>query len=148
MKRKNKEVFFLLCSLLVFSVIAYLFGGVSVSDIVRQRFQGISSLDMTLTAELEQSSDVLRSFFTEDAQAASDDDYWDVADEYLPAGARCMDVSVSGEVVYLDYELDEIRYIVAYYRDGTVEKVARPVGGDEMYAIDSVNNSIEITSVK
>lgn len=148
MKRKNKEVCYLLCSLLIFVVIMYLFGGVSVSEIACPRFQGVSSLDMTLTAELAQSSDVLRSFFTEDAQAISDDDYWDVADDYLPAGARCMDVGVSGEVVYLDYELGEIRYIVAYYRDGTVEKVARPVGGEEMYAIDSVSNSVEIMSVK
>lgn len=148
MKRKNKEGYYLLCSLLIFIVMAYLFGGISVSEIACPRFQGISSLDMTLTAELAQSPDVLRSFFTEDAQAVSDDDYWNVAGEYLPAGARCMDVSVSGEVVYLDYELDEIRYIVAYYRDGRVEKVARPIEGDEMYAIDSVNNTVEIISVK
>lgn len=147
MKRKSKEVYYLLCSLLIFVLIMYLFGGISVSEIACPRLQGISSLDMTLTAELAQSADVLRSFFTEDAQAVSDDDYWDVAGNYLPAGARCMDVSVSGEVVYLDYELDEIRYIVAYYRDGTIEKVARPVGGDEMYAIDSVNNTVEIMSV-
>lgn len=148
MKRKYKEIYYLLCSLLVFVVIAYLFGGISVSEIACPRLQGVSSLDMTLTAELAQSSDVLCSFFTEDAQDVSDDDHWDVANQYLPAGARCMDVSVSGEVVYLDYELGGIRYIVAYYRDGTVEKVARPVGGNEMYAIDSVNNSVEITSVK
>lgn len=147
MKRKSKEVYYLLCSLLIFVLIMYLFGGIFVSEIACPRLQGISSLDMTLTAELAQSADVLRSFFTEDAQAVSDDDYWDVAGNYLPAGARCMDVSVSGEVVYLDYELDEIRYIVAYYRDGTIEKVARPVGGDEMYAIDSVNNTVEIMSV-
>lgn len=62
---------------------------------------------------------------------------------YIPMGAECTDVSVIGEVVYIDYQLEGIRYLVAYYNDGSVKKVARPVGGDDMFSINSTSNVVE-----
>lgn len=76
-------------------------------------------------------------------QGRSLDELQNRAREYIPTGAGCTDVSVIGEVVYIDYQLEGIRYLVAYYNDGSVEKVARPVGGDDMFSINSTSNVVE-----
>ena len=101
------------------------------------------TVDMTLNAELEQAVDVLNYFFTENMQSLTYSDPQDVANRYIPEGANCTDVSVIGEVVYIDYQLDGVRYLVAYYSNGSVEKVARAIGGDDMYSVDSISNLVE-----
>ncbi|MDE5818167.1 MAG: hypothetical protein K2I07_02460 [Lachnospiraceae bacterium] len=108
----------------------------------------LPTVDMTLTVELEQAVDVLNYFFNENARSIAYNNLQDVADEYIPEGAKCTDVSVIGEVVYIDYQLDGIRYLIAYYSDGSVEKVARPIGGDDMYSVDSIHNSVEHVNLK
>lgn len=105
-------------------------------------------LDMTLITELEQSDDVLNGFFETNTRNVEYITLDNIVGKYIPAGARYMDVSVIGEVVYIDYQLDAIRYLVAYYSDGSVEKIARPIGGDDIYSVDSIRNSIEHINVK
>ena len=99
--------------------------------------------DMTLTSELSQSSAVISQFLLPKAKINQQSSLLTLSDNYIPTGANCTDVSVIGDAVYIDYQLNNIRYLVAYYKDGTVEKVAREIGDNEVYSIDSINNVVE-----
>lgn len=142
--RNSKWVKRLFSGFAVIIIMAQGFGGIPICA----REAGPETVDMTLTVELEQAAEVLDCFFNENARNITYDNPQDAADEYIPEGARCTDVSVIGEVVYIDYQLDGIRYLVAYYSDGSVEKVARAIEGDDMYSIDSIRNTVEQINLK
>lgn len=136
-KKQNVKRFLLY--LIIFVIIIQSFG----SFHVNASGETPSSLDLTLTIELAQAEYVYNDFMTKNMQGRSLDELQNRAREYIPMGAECTDVSVIGEVVYIDYQLEGIRYLVAYYNDGSVEKVARPVGGDDMFSINSTSNVVE-----
>lgn len=143
MGKKNSIKRFL-SYLTVFVIIVQGFSDLSVSASEEPTY----SIDMALDLELAQSDDVLNDFLTGGTQRSNFDDLQSMACTYIPTGAKCTDVSAIGEVVYIDYQLDGIRYLVAYYSDGTVEKVARAIGGDDMFSIDSNSNTVEQVNLK
>lgn len=67
--------------------------------------------------------------------------------QFIPEGSICTDVSAIGDVVYIDYRMNGIRYLTAYYSDGTVEKVARAINGDDIYSVNNANNKVEHLNV-
>lgn len=62
-----------------------------------------------------------------------------MAQDVIPAGALCTEICVFDEVVIIDYRLDDVRYLVSYYADGKVEKIARQTESDIIYSVDSVD---------
>lgn len=46
-------------------------------------------------------------------------------------------------MLYIDYRVDNIRYIVGYYNDGNIEKVARALGEDTIYSVYSNDERVE-----
>lgn len=101
---------------------------------------------MTLDTEMSQSQEILAHFFTTESVKDTESMKFQAVD-YIPSGAKCTDVSVIGEVVYLDYRINNIRYLVGYHRDGTVEKVVRELNGDKIYSVDSENPSVMCENV-
>lgn len=104
-------------------------------------------LDLNIDNELSQREDVYNAFEIS-ADEVSSAGMLSMAGPYIPEGAICTDVSVDEAVIYIDYRLDNVRYIVAYYEDGTVEKTARETGSADIYSIDSNSYRIEHEKVK
>ncbi len=86
-----------------------------------------AEMDTDLTQEVSQAQQVLATFPVKNinemqvypAQKAR---------QFLPEGAVCTEVSVSGTVLYMDYRYNGYRYIVMYHTDGVVDAVISPVG--------------------
>ncbi len=109
-----------------------------------------ANIDLNINTEISQQQAVLNEFFS--LRRNGDDVVFEnpqaIAAEYIPGGSQCTAVSVIGTVVYINYILNDVRYNVAYYSDGTVEKVARAVDGNDIYSTNSVKNSIEYMNVE
>lgn len=106
-----------------------------------------ANIDLSLESELAQASDVLENFGTDAVQTSPQSGAGLSVEEYVPAGAEYASVQVGGDVVYMDYQLRNVRYLVAYYPDGSVEKVAREIDGDRVYSIDSIHHCIAYQDV-
>ncbi len=102
-------------------------------------------MELSLDAEEALVADVLQQFMAsrDTSEDITFDDPQSVASGYIPDGAVCTDVSILGSVVYFDYLLDDIRYIVGYHSDGTIEKTARKTDGDYVYSITSQSGKTE-----
>lgn len=107
-------------------------------------------LDFSISKELAQADAVRQAFFSSRDEAMNAD-CADVMEQqaqpYIPEGASCTELCVIGETVYIDYWLDDTRYLVAYYSDGTVEKGIRKVGSDDFYTVKSTHPVPEHTNV-
>lgn len=51
-------------------------------------------------------------------------------------------------MLYIDYRLDDVRYLIGYYRDGTVEKTVREMDGDVIYTLYSDREGVEQLRLK
>lgn len=102
-------------------------------------------MELSLDAEEALVADVLQQFMAsrDTSEDITFDDPQSVASGYIPDGAVCTDVSILGSVVYFDYLLDDIRYIVEYHSDGTIEKTARKTDDDYVYSITSQSSKTE-----
>ncbi len=56
---------------------------------------------------------------------------------FLPEGAEGGALSISKEVIYQHYLLDDVYYIIGFLRDGNVIKTARASEGDMVYSVSS-----------
>ncbi len=99
-----------------------------------------ANIDLSLENEIAQAQVVRDTFFTAQAEDMSVENPQEAAAGFIPDGAQCTDISVLGTVVYIDYRLDNVRYLIAYYQDGVVEKAARAEGSNDIYSIDSNGN--------
>lgn len=140
MKIMRKRVTVLLIVLFVF----ILFFLTYENKFERLNTESDNPMDMSIEQEKEQHKDVINRFLNDDEALQSvSDNLNQVAGDFIPEGSICTDVEVIGKVVYIDYRLQDVRYLVAYYEDGTVEKVARERNSDDIYSIDSKSNTIE-----
>lgn len=105
-------------------------------------------MDLSLDLELGQAEEVRERFLEEGLPDGSLKDPQEAGSGYLPQGAVCTDVSVLGEAVYLDYRMGDVRYLTAYYRDGTVEKTARRGEDEWIYFVDSAKRAVSRERVR
>lgn len=64
-------------------------------------------------------------------------------DVYVPDGARILSVDCINNNLVVDYRLGNIRYIVTYLWNGTIEKTARKAGDDVIQQVSSSNDLID-----
>lgn len=64
-------------------------------------------------------------------------------DIYVPDGARILSVDCINNNLVVDYRLGDVRYIVTYLWNGTIEKTARKAGDDVIQQVSSSNGLIE-----
>ncbi|MBO5165371.1 MAG: hypothetical protein IJ405_07965 [Lachnospiraceae bacterium] len=104
-------------------------------------------MDLSLTAELAQEQEILDTFLPASSEEVIYDDPQTVGAPYIPEGAWCTEVSANEVVVCIDYRIDDIRYIVSYYSNGTIMKDARAMDGDKIYSVRSDKEGVEITDL-
>lgn len=110
-------------------------------------FASSPELDFSLTDEIAQAASVRDEFLTTRNGTETFSSPQLMAEPYIPQGARCTDLSTIGDTVYIDYQLNNMRYIVAYYSDGTVQKGIRTIGSSDVYFVDSKNLAPQHTNV-
>ncbi len=101
-------------------------------------------MDFGLERELSQAEEVLEEFWKENPSEGDPKLDMAAAEKYVPEDAEMSEVFVNGSVVYLDYRLEGVRYIVAYVTDGTVRKSITEIGGDRVYSVSSDREEIEV----
>lgn len=105
----------------------------------------ISNLDLSLDDELMQADRVWKHFVSTrpvNMDVVFDDPQKE-AEAFVPEGAKCTEICKIGEILYIDYRLNDVRYIVSYYQDGEVGKSVRAIGSDDCYSVDSFDNIIK-----
>ena len=107
-----------------------------------------AEMDLSLTTEIAQAQVILNQFMRVRNGDVVFDNPQEVAAEYIPEGSWCTDVSRLGDVLYIDYRIDNVRYIVGYYSDGTVEKVVRDLESDNIYSVYSNTNVVECMNLQ
>lgn len=108
----------------------------------------VSTISLDISKENVQKQEVLNKFMKTADEDIVFENPQTVAKAYIPEGSQCTEVSLIGEVLYIDYRINNVRYIVGYHRDGTVEKVARSMEEDTIYSINSSENRIDYYSVQ
>lgn len=103
------------------------------------------NLDLSLDNELMQADRVWKHFISTKNMKmdAEFDAPQKEAEMFVPEGAKCTEICKIGEVLHIDYQLNDIRYIVSYYQNGEVGKSARAIGSDDYYSIDSFDYVIK-----
>ncbi len=104
-------------------------------------------MDLSLAVEIAQAQDVLDALLATSSEDVIYDDPQTVGEPYIPEGAWCTEVSTNEVVVCIDYRIDDIRYIVSYYSNGTIMKDARAMDGDKIYTVWSNKEGVEITDL-
>ncbi len=99
-------------------------------------------IDMSLETELEQADRVWNHFYDPKETEKVFDDPQNAGKMFIPEGARCTQVYLSGACLFIDYQFNGVRYIVQYNEDGSVGKSARVIGGDDTFSVDSPDNII------
>jgi len=99
----------------------------------------VPDLDLSLDDELMQADRVWKYFVSAKTMNldAEFDDPQEKAEMFVPEGAKCTDICKIGEVLYIDYRLNDVRYIVSYYQNGEVGKSVRAIGADDVYSVTS-----------
>ena len=93
-------------------------------------------------SQIEESADL-----TLDKELAHKDEFVSFLKTHLDGGdAEYVRIDTVGEVVYLDYQLNGVRYIAGYRLDGTVEKTVRV--NNTIYYIDSDHPEPEMTELE
>ena len=116
-----------------------------------------ASIDLSLQKEEKMIDDVLANFATHPiAKTRSENTSYlpevtqysvNQGKEYVPEGAVCTALDVIGTAVYVEYELDNVSYTVAYFSDGTIEKTVRALDSNEIYSTDNIDHQIECVDV-
>ena len=141
-KRKIEKV--IMASMLALSIMVQSFMGMP----VYATENSVTEMDLSLETEIAQAQDVLNQFMRVRTGDIIYDNPQGVASEYIPEGSWCTDVSRLGDVLYIDYRIDTVRYIVGYYNDGTVEKVVRDLKSDNIYSVYSNTNVVECMNLQ
>lgn len=108
----------------------------------------VAGMDLGLERETAQAWEVVQHFFDEKAGDVTYENPQETGQVYIPDGAWCTDVSRVGDVLYIDYRLDNVRYLIGYYRDETVEKTVREMDGDVIYTLYSDREGVEQLRLK
>ena len=103
-----------------------------------------TGMDLSMNAEIEQRTEILERFMSIRTRDKIFENPQEIAEPYIPGGSWCTDVCILGDVLYIDYRLGDIRYIIGYHSDGTVEKTVRAMGGDKIYTVWSDNKGVEV----
>ena len=118
-----------------------------ISSTVIPAFASSQKLDFSINHEIAQATDVRSAFLNCGAERRDAENLKELAEEYIPEGARCTEFGAIGDTIYTDYQINNTRYLVAYYSDGTVEKYVRTINGNDIYLIDSKNPTPQHTNV-
>ena len=103
-----------------------------------------TGMDFNMDRELSQRTEILERFMSIRTRDKIFENPQEIAEPYIPGGSWCTDVCILGDVLYIDYRLGDIRYIIGYHSDGTVEKTVRAMGGDKIYTVWSDNKGVEV----
>ncbi len=148
MKLSKNKIILIAVVLLVVAVLAvWVVRGIQSAKEASDELLGIpSNMDLTLDAELAQVQQVIDTLHPLD-DGVSEQVFEDpqVAAAFVPEGSKCSEVAIIGPLVYIDYQLDGNRYIVSYFQNGMVQKVAHVIGGSVVYTIDSEEQEIKVT---
>lgn len=106
-----------------------------------------TGMDLSIDAEIRQTTEILERFMSVRTGDKIFENPQEIAESYIPGGSWCTDVCILGDVLYIDYRLNDIRYIVSYFSDGTVEKTVRAMDGDKIYTVWSNKEGVEITDL-
>lgn len=126
---------------------------VTVSILVAEAFatepvQVPEQIDLCLTEELAQAQAVLERFPLDGTDRVYENPQ-EIGAPFVPEGALCTDVCTIGEVAYIDYRLDGVRYIAKYRKDGVVGITAcimtDPV--EEVYSVYSDTGEVDVYRV-
>lgn len=134
----------LVCVLLVLAVIGWPLEGVS----VHAREGNDVEMDLSIETEVAQSSDIINEFMRTRTGDIIYDNPQEIAAAYIPEESWCTEVCRLGDVLYIDYRVGDIRYIVAYYSDGLVEKVVRNLNDDNIYSVYSNSDIVECMNLE
>lgn len=103
-----------------------------------------TGMDFSLDTEMAQCAEILEKFMSDSGSGdIIFDNPQEIAEPYIPQGSQCTEVCILGDVLYIDYRLYNIRYIIGYYKDGRIEKTVRESGGNTIYTIWSDKEEIE-----
>ncbi len=80
--------------------------------------------DDTMEIEAKQAETVLAAYYADGADIEYDNAQEKCRD-FVPNGAEVLSLSAIQEVVYIDYMMQDVRYIVGYRTDGSIEKSMR-----------------------
>lgn len=125
----------------------YLRGGESVA-VTAAGNEVVAGMDLGLERETAQAQEIIRRFFDGEAEDVTYENPQEIGQTYIPDGAWCTDVSRVGDVLYIDYRLDNVRYLIGYHRGGTVEKTVREIDGDVIYSLYSDREGVEQLKLK
>ncbi len=115
MKIKRKIVVASFSLLLILTVIFV----ISKDEFLRDVTEPDSTIDMSIDREKEQHPAVLSRFMNNTQESfVMSEDLNQVARDFIPEDSSCKAIDVIGEVVYIDYTLEDVRYLVAYYAEG------------------------------
>ena len=103
-----------------------------------------SNIDMNLYRETQLSKSIFSEF---QSTVAYRSDFEAIqnplnAEKYIPQGARCTEICLLPDVIIIDYRINNVRYLVSYYSDGTIEKTARSLDSDMLYTVTSTNMTV------
>ena len=104
--------------------------------------------ELDLNEELEHYGQVRELFSSFDAKEETTEIPPELIKPYIPEGAWCTDCCMIGVVGYIDYQLDGVRYIVAYYPDNVVEKTVRALGSNMIYTVSSEKGDVSVQDVR
>lgn len=104
-------------------------------------------LDLSIDREVSQSSAVRSALFNYETKENPATDMKEIAQAYVPEKAHITDLCTIGNTLYVDYQLNNVRYLIAYYSDGSVQKNIRANGSDDVYAIDSRTRTLRHRNV-
>lgn len=108
----------------------------------------VAGMDLGLERETAQAREIVQRFLEGQTGDVTYENPQETGQAYIPDGAWCTDVSRVGDVLYIDYRLDDVRYLIGYYRDGTVEKTVREMDGDVIYTLYSDREGVEQLRLK
>lgn len=128
-------------------VVTFNFGNEGIETISGVSNEIATGMDLSIDAEIGQRTEILERFMSIRTGDKIFESPQEIAAPYIPGGSWCTDVCILGEVLYIDYRLNDIRYIVAYYSDGTIEKTVRAMDGDKIYTVWSDKEGVEITDL-
>ena len=129
----------LMTTIFSLALVLQLVGGMA----VRAAEEDSVRINLNLTEEIAQAEKIMDQFMSTRCGDVIYDNPQEVAAEYIPKGSWCTNVCRIGDVLYIDYRVDNIRYIVGYYNDGNIEKVARALGEDTIYSVYSNDERVE-----
>jgi len=99
--------------------------------------------NMTISKEVAMFDSVIDNLWT--AREKLYDNPAVVGAPYVPVGATCLEVYSVGNVVYVNYVMNNTYYYTTYYKNtGEVEKVARVKNSDDIYSVSTASTTASV----